>query len=103
MYGRYSLVLLHTARIVQGLFSMLWPDLPTGDRLLRRPASYWATLPAGVHNNMNDEDEKTLERRSFLLLVVFLAPIVAVAVVGGYGFLVWFSQLAFFGAPGPAG
>ena len=52
---------------------------------------------------MNDEDEKTLERRSFLLLVVFLAPIVAVAVVGGYGFLVWFSQLAFFGAPGPAG
>ena len=50
---------------------------------------------------MSDGDSKTYERRAFLFLVIFLAPILAVAIVGGYGFAVWFSQLAFFGAPGP--
>ena len=39
------------------------------------------------------------ERRAFLLLVVFLAPILAFAIVGGYGFAVWMSQLI-FGLPG---
>ena len=52
--------------------------------------------------NMSEEDTKTSERRAFILLVVFLAPVLAVAIVGGYGFAVWFSQLAFFGAPGPS-
>ena len=48
-----------------------------------------------------EDDNKTYERRAFILLVVFLAPALAVAIVGGYGFAIWFSQLAFFGAPGP--
>lgn len=36
----------------------------------------------------------------FLLLSVIIWPFVAVAVVGGYGFLVWMSQLI-MGPPGP--
>jgi nitrate reductase NapE len=42
---------------------------------------------------------KTDERRAFLFLAVFLAPILAVAIVGGYGFLIWIMQL-FTGPPG---
>lgn len=33
------------------------------------------------------------ELRSFLFLTVVLAPVLAVVVVGGYGFLVWMLQL----------
>lgn len=36
---------------------------------------------------------KSDEIRTFLFLTIFLAPILAVALVGGYGFLVWMSQL----------
>jgi len=36
---------------------------------------------------------KAEERRAFLLLAVLLFPLLSVAVVGGYGFLVWMSQL----------
>ena len=36
---------------------------------------------------------KAEERRAFLLLAVVLFPVLSVAVVGGYGFLVWMSQL----------
>jgi nitrate reductase NapE len=36
---------------------------------------------------------------SFLFLTVFLAPILAVAIVGGYGFAVWMYQI-FAGPPG---
>lgn len=37
---------------------------------------------------------------AFLILAVLIWPVVAVGVVGGYGFLVWMSQLI-FGPPGP--
>lgn len=36
---------------------------------------------------------KQEEWRSFLFLAVVMAPILAVLVVGGYGFLVWMFQL----------
>jgi nitrate reductase NapE len=36
---------------------------------------------------------------TFLFLTVFLAPILAVAIVGGYGFAVWMYQI-FTGPPG---
>ncbi|WP_109105823.1 periplasmic nitrate reductase, NapE protein [Azospirillum sp. TSO35-2] len=36
----------------------------------------------------------------FLLLAVFIWPVLSVAVVGGYGFAVWMSQLI-LGPPGP--
>ncbi len=36
----------------------------------------------------------------FALLAVLIWPFIAVAVVGGYGFLVWMWQIV-FGPPGP--
>lgn len=36
---------------------------------------------------------KQEELRSFLFLAVVMAPVLAVLVVGGYGFLVWIYQL----------
>lgn len=36
----------------------------------------------------------------FLIIAAFIWPIIAVGVVGGYGFLVWMSQLV-LGPPGP--
>jgi nitrate reductase NapE len=46
-----------------------------------------------------EENDKKTEFRSFVLLVVILAPILSIAIVGGYGFVVWMSQLL-LGAPG---
>ncbi len=39
---------------------------------------------------------------AFLFLTIFLAPLLAVAVVGGFGFMIWIFQL-FAGPPGPPG
>ena len=36
----------------------------------------------------------------FLIIAAFIWPVVAVGVVGGYGFLIWMSQLV-LGPPGP--
>ena len=38
----------------------------------------------------------------FTLLAILIWPFIAVAVVGGYGFIVWTWQLV-FGPPGPPG
>ena len=37
---------------------------------------------------------------AFVVLAVLIWPVVAVAVVGGYGFVIWMSQLV-LGPPGP--
>jgi periplasmic nitrate reductase NapE len=42
---------------------------------------------------------KAQELRSFLFLAVVMAPVLAVMIVGGYGFLVWIFQM-FAGPPG---
>ena len=50
-----------------------------------------------------DKPEDNIRRdelRSFLFLTIVMAPALAVLVVGGYGFIVWMSQLV--GGP-PAG
>ncbi|MEJ2765704.1 periplasmic nitrate reductase, NapE protein, partial [Photobacterium sp. MCCC 1A19761] len=39
---------------------------------------------------MADNTRRRAELRAFLFITVILFPILAVAVVGGYGFLVWF-------------
>ena len=44
-------------------------------------------------------NEKADERTTFFLLAVVLAPVMAVVIVGGYGFAVWISQLI-LGPPG---
>lgn len=33
------------------------------------------------------------ELRTFIFLAVFLAPILSVAIVGSYGFIIWISQM----------
>ena len=42
---------------------------------------------------------KTEETRSLVFLAVVMAPVLAVMIVGGYGFLVWMFQLL-AGPPG---
>ena len=47
-------------------------------------------------------NDRRWEWFSFLILAILIWPFVAVAVVGGYGFLVWMWQLI-YGPPGPHG
>lgn len=55
---------------------------------------------------INDTDPgpmgKSQETRLYVFLIVFLFPILSVAIVAGYGFIVWISQMI-FGPPGPPG
>lgn len=52
----------------------------------------------------DDTHKRSRSRRmeifAFLFLTVFLMPALAVATVGGYGFVVWISQIV-TGPPGP--
>ncbi|MFO7993154.1 MAG: periplasmic nitrate reductase, NapE protein [Marinobacter sp.] len=48
------------------------------------------------------EQRQKFELRLFVFLIVFLFPTLSVAVVGGYGFIVWISQIL-MGPPGPPG
>jgi nitrate reductase NapE len=53
--------------------------------------------------HQNDKDHvltRRGERRVFLFIAVFLFPILSIILVGGYGFLIWMTQLI-FGPPGP--
>ena len=50
-----------------------------------------------AHNPVASRRAETLV---FLTIAAFVWPVVAVAVVGGYGFLVWMSQIV-LGPPGP--
>ncbi|WP_084404941.1 MULTISPECIES: periplasmic nitrate reductase, NapE protein [Aliagarivorans] len=45
------------------------------------------------------EQSKRSEWLSFLIICVFLFPILSVVFVGGYGFIVWMLQLI-YGPPG---
>ncbi|MFD2167483.1 periplasmic nitrate reductase, NapE protein [Thalassotalea euphylliae] len=42
---------------------------------------------------------KRRETKALIVILVFFFPIVTTALVGSYGFIVWFSQLI-FGPPG---
>ena len=42
---------------------------------------------------------RSSETLTFLFLTVFLAPFLAIAIVGGYGFAIWMYQI-FAGPPG---
>ncbi len=45
---------------------------------------------------------KRAEIFAFAVLAVLIWPVIAVGIVGGYGFLVWIYQII-FGPPGPPG
>ena len=47
-----------------------------------------------------DRGTRRREIAMFLLLAVFIWPVLSIAVVGGYGFIVWMSQMI-LGPPGP--
>ncbi|WP_350335953.1 periplasmic nitrate reductase, NapE protein [Coralliovum pocilloporae] len=48
-----------------------------------------------TQDNELEEGRQKKERRAFLFLAVVLAPLISVILVGGYGFLIWMSQLLF--------
>jgi|TARA_B110000014_G_C20043099_1_gene542277 nitrate reductase NapE len=52
-----------------------------------------------MNKSPTEEQVKKYERNTFIFLSVFLAPILSVIIVAGFGFAIWFSQLAFFGPP----
>lgn len=53
---------------------------------------------------MADKDSSSLDKRHetrlFLFLIILLFPLLSVALVGSYGFVVWMLQLI-MGPPGP--
>ena len=54
--------------------------------------------------SQDQPESETRTRReelfAFVVLAVLIWPVIAVGVVGGYGFLVWMYQMV-FGPPGP--
>ncbi|NGZ12939.1 trimethylamine N-oxide reductase system protein TorE [Vibrio aestuarianus] len=54
-------------------------------------------------NKMKSGEKRSLEWKSFLLITVVLFPILSIAFVGGYGFIVWMLQVFFLGPPGVHG
>ena len=63
-------------------------------------------LDTSVRQNAPPERSGTVGRRAeffgFAVIAAFIWPVVAVGVVGGYGFIVWMTQLI-LGPPGPPG
>jgi nitrate reductase NapE len=57
-------------------------------------------------NETQQEAARTIDLRSeffvFIVITALIWPILTVGAVGGYGFLVWMSQLL-LGPPGPPG
>lgn len=52
------------------------------------------------YEDSSSATRKQQELRLFIFLIVFLFPILAVAVVGAYGFTIWMSHII-MGPPGP--
>ncbi|OKY27719.1 MULTISPECIES: periplasmic nitrate reductase, NapE protein [Thalassotalea] len=48
-----------------------------------------------MEQNISSEKQRKYEKNTFLFLAVFLAPILSVIIVGGFGFIVWISQMLF--------
>ncbi|MDT4873521.1 periplasmic nitrate reductase, NapE protein [compost metagenome] len=48
----------------------------------------------------DDKLSKGKETRLFLFLVICLFPLLSIALVGGFGFFIWFMQML-LGPPGP--
>ncbi|MDR9827701.1 trimethylamine N-oxide reductase system protein TorE [Vibrio sp. FNV 38] len=54
-------------------------------------------------NKIESAEERSLEWKSFLVIAVLLFPVLSVAMVGGYGFIIWMLQVFVFGPPGVHG
>lgn len=44
---------------------------------------------------MDTAERKSQELKLFLFLTIVMAPVASVAIVGGYGLIVWISQIIF--------
>jgi nitrate reductase NapE len=53
-----------------------------------------------LRDPLRSSSDRRRELLTFLFLTVLLAPALAVAIVGGWGFLVWVYQMI-YGPPGP--
>jgi nitrate reductase NapE len=51
-------------------------------------------------DNSQTPPRKSQELKLFLFIILLLFPLLAIAVVGGYGFIVWMMQIV-TGPPGP--
>lgn len=56
-------------------------------------------------NSSDSDSQKVAPSRqqelfAFIMLAVLIWPVIAVGLVGGYGFIIWMLQIA-FGPPGP--
>mgnify|MGYP000704685324 CR=1 FL=1 len=51
-----------------------------------------------MNQTISPEQQKKHERNTFIFLTVFLAPILSVLIVSGFGFAIWISQM-FLGPP----
>jgi periplasmic nitrate reductase NapE len=58
------------------------------------------SIDAPISDSQGDNAAKRREILMFLVLAFVIWPFVAIAVVGGYGFIVWMYQLI-AGPPGP--
>jgi nitrate reductase NapE len=59
-----------------------------------------AAAEPDLRDPLRSSSDRRRELLTFLFLTVLLAPALAVAIVGGWGFLVWIYQLI-YGPPGP--
>ena len=48
----------------------------------------------------SEEITRSSEWKTFIMLTVFLFPILSVFAIGGYGFSIWFLQMFVMGPPG---
>ena len=55
-----------------------------------------------TEEDISPSERKKLETRLFLFIAILLFPIIAILLVGGYGFAVWIYQII-AGPPGPPG
>ncbi|MGE0613647.1 MAG: periplasmic nitrate reductase, NapE protein [Hyphomicrobiales bacterium] len=58
--------------------------------------------PAAAAGSQSSAPSRRRELVAFFVLAFGIWPVVAVGVVGGYGFLVWMYQII-YGPPGPPG
>ncbi|CAH0526385.1 periplasmic nitrate reductase, NapE protein [Vibrio hippocampi] len=52
---------------------------------------------------VDDAGQHSMEWKSFFIICAVFFPLLAVAIVGGYGFIVWMLQVFFLGPPGAHG
>jgi nitrate reductase NapE len=77
--------------------SSLWEDQGVA---MNPGSSDGRSAAAELADGLPESGTRRREILAFIVLAIVIWPILAVGIVGGYGFIVWMSQLI-FGPPGP--